>query len=265
MSPIPTDGSIAALTDTPEGSRFIEASWPTPTGVRAGVTTRLGGHSRPPMDGFNLATHVGDDADAVAANRRELVEMLALPETPRWLKQTHGTTVVGPDVPTNQPQGDAAYTDRPGEVLAVLTADCLPVTLASHDGSEIAVVHAGWRGLANGVIERTVGRFSVVGDELMAWLGPAIGPAHYVVGEKVHEAFMHDHPADASAFRAAIEPGKYHADLFALARARLRRLGITRVYGGESDTFAQADLFYSYRRDQGETGRMATLIWREQE
>jgi len=252
-------------TDTPEGSRFIEATWPTPGGVRAGVTTRLGGHSQPPFDGFNLATHVGDRAEAVAANRQELVEMLGLPEAPRWLNQTHGTTVVGPNVSTERPEGDAAFTDRPGEVLAVLTADCLSVTVASHDGSEVAVAHAGWRGLASGVIERVVDRFSVAGDELMAWLGPAIGPAHFLVGEDVREAFMREHPADASAFRTAAEPGKYHADLFALARARLRRQGITRVYGGERDTFGQADLFYSYRRDRGETGRMATLIWREQD
>ena len=252
-------------TDAPAGSRFIEATWPTPGGVRAGVTTRIGGHSRPPFDGFNLATHVGDEAQAVAANRAELAEMLALPESPRWLNQTHGTTVVGPQVPMDRPEGDAAYTNRPGEVLAVLTADCLSVTLASHDGSEVAVAHAGWRGLAAGVIERTVDRFSVAGDELMAWLGPAIGPAHFEVGEEVREAFMREYPADASAFRGAAEAGKYHADLFALARSRLRRQGITRVYGGDRDTYALSDLFYSYRRDQGETGRMATLIWREKD
>ncbi|MFO7808642.1 peptidoglycan editing factor PgeF [Guyparkeria sp.] len=257
MSPIPTD--------VPEGSRFIEATWPTPGGVRAGVTTRIGGHSRPPFDGFNLATHVGDDPEAVAANRAELAEMLVLPEPPRWLNQTHGTAVVGPEVPTDLPEGDAAFTDRPGEVLAVLTADCLSVTLASHDGSEVAVAHAGWRGLAAGVIEQTVDRFSVAGDELMAWLGPAIGPSHFEVGEEVREAFMREYPADASAFRGAGEAGRFHADLFALARSRLRRQGITRVYGGERDTYALPELFYSYRRDRGETGRMATLVWREKD
>jgi YfiH family protein len=199
----------------------------------------------------------------VAANRQALVDRLALPEPPRWLSQVHGTTVLGPDVPTDGPEADAAFTDRPGEVLAVLTADCLSITLARHDGREVAVAHAGWRGLAAGVVERTIERFSAAGDHLMAWLGPAIGPAHFVVGEEVREAFMREHPADASAFRVAAESGKYHADLFALARARLRRQGITRVYGGERDTFAQDDLFYSYRRDAGQTGRMATLIWRE--
>ncbi len=252
-------------TDAPEGSRFIEATWPTPAGVRAGVTTRIGGHSQPPFDGFNLATHVGDQTETVAANRAELAEMLALPEPPRWLNQTHGVTVVGPNVPTDRPEGDAAYTNRSGEVLAVLTADCLSVTLASHDGSEVAVAHAGWRGLAAGVIERTVQRFSVAGDELMAWLGPAIGPAHFEVGEEVREAFMREYPADASAFRGAAQTGRYHADLFALARSRLRRQGITRVFGGDRDTYALPELFYSYRRDQGETGRMATLIWREKD
>ncbi len=250
-------------TDAPRGARFIEATWPTPGGVRAGVTTRVGGHSRAPFDGFNLATHVGDDEQAVEANRRDLVDMLALPEPPRWLSQTHGTKVLGPDVPAGGPEGDAAYTDRPGEVLAVLTADCLSVTLASHDGREVAVAHAGWRGLAAGVIERTVDRFTVAGDEMMAWLGPAIGPAHFVVGEEVREAFTREHPADASAFRGAAEPDRYHADLFALARSRLRRQGITRVFGGERNTYALPELFYSYRRDQGETGRMATLVWRE--
>ncbi|MFO7582330.1 peptidoglycan editing factor PgeF [Guyparkeria sp.] len=246
-------------TDNP---RFIEATWPTPQGVHAGVSTRVGGASPEPFDGFNMAQHVGDDPAAVEANRRELQSLIDLPESPRWLEQTHGTTVVGPEVPIGA-EADAAFTDRPGTVLAVLTADCLSVTLASHDGREIAVAHAGWRGLAGGILERTVDRFSVAGDELMAWLGPAIGPAHYVVGEEVREAFMRDYPADASAFRGASAQGKYHADLFALARARLRRQGISRVYGGERCTFTQSDLFYSYRRDEGRTGRMATVIWRD--
>ncbi|MGM0516705.1 MAG: peptidoglycan editing factor PgeF [Pseudomonadota bacterium] len=246
-------------TDNP---RFIDATWPAPERVHAGVTTRVGGASSGPFAGFNLARHVDDDPEAVEANRRELVDLLGLPEAPRWLTQTHGNTVMGPDVAVDG-EADAAYTDRPGEVLAVLTADCLSVTLASHDGTEVAVAHAGWRGLAAGIIERTVERFHVAGDELMAWLGPAIGPAHYVVGEEVREAFMRDFPADASAFRGAATSGKYHADLFALARARLRRQGITRVYGGERCTFSQDELFYSYRRDEGRTGRMATLIWRD--
>ncbi len=246
-------------TDKP---RFIKATWPAPAGVHAGVTTRVGGASAEPFDGFNLASHVGDDPDAVEANRKELQSLLDLPEAPRWLEQVHGTTVIGPEVPTGA-EADAAFTDRPRTVLAVLTADCLSVTLASHDGREIAVAHAGWRGLAAGIIERTIERFSVAGDEMMAWLGPAIGPAHYVVGEEVREAFMRDHPADASAFRGASTAGKYHADLFALARARLRRQGVTRVYGGERSTYPQSDLFYSYRRDEGRTGRMATLIWRD--
>lgn len=250
-------------TDRSDGVRFIEATWPAPAGVRAGVTTRVGGYSEPPFDAFNLATHVGDERERVEANRRDLETLLALPEPPRWLHQTHGTQVIGPDVPTDAPHADAAYTDRADEVLAVLTADCLSVTLTSHDGREVAVAHAGWRGLADGVIERAVERFSVAGDEMMAWLGPAIGPKHFVVGGEVREAFMHEYPPDASAFRGAAEPGKFHADLFALARSRLRRQGISRVYGGERDTFGQSDLFYSYRRDQGKTGRMATLIWRE--
>lgn len=177
-----------------DGVRFIEATWPSPAGVRAGVTTRVGGYSQPPFDAFNLATHVGDEAEHVEANRRDLETLLALPESPRWLHQTHGTQVIGPDVPTDDPHADAAYTDRADEVLAVLTADCLSVTLTSHDGREVAVAHAGWRGLANGVIERAVGRFSVAGDEMMAWLGPAIGPRHFVVGEEVREAFMREYP-----------------------------------------------------------------------
>jgi len=242
--------------------RFIDATWPAPKGVHAGVTTRVGGASSGPFAAFNLARHVGDESTAVEANREALTSLLDLPESPRWLTQTHGTTVLGPGVATDG-EADAAYTDRPGEVLAVLTADCLSVTLASHDGSEVAVAHAGWRGLAAGVLERTVARFQVAGDELMAWLGPAIGPADFVVGEEVREAFMRDFPADASAFRGAAAPGKYHADLFALARARLRRQGITRVYGGERGTYSQPELFYSYRRDEGRTGRMATLIWRD--
>jgi len=245
---------------------FIEATWPAPEGVHAGVSTRVGGESRAPYVELNLSFDVGDHPDAVERNRVILANWLNLPASPIWPAQEHGTRVARIDGrATEKPLvADGLFTDQPNTVLAVLTADCLSVCLVSHDGQELAVVHAGWRGLAAGVIEAALAEFSVPADQIIAWLGPAIGPEHFVVGADVRQAFMQEYPSDAVAFsRHEQQPGKYHADLFMLARARLNRQGLTRVYGGERCTAAQPELFYSYRRDQGKTGRMATLIWRE--
>ena len=237
----------------------IVPRWPAPARVRAVSTTRHGGVSRPPHDTFNLADHVGDDPGSVAANRVFLARSLALPAIPAWLQQVHGTQVVDAAGVTSPVAADAAYTLEPGVVCAVLTADCLPVLLCDRRGQVVAAAHAGWRGLVAGVIERTVAALPVSGGELMAWLGPAIGAAAYVVGEDVRAAFIAHDPAAAMAFRPAAHGG-WHADLYRLARQRLQGQGVSAVHGGEFCTHQDGVRFYSYRRD-GITGRMASLIW----
>jgi len=242
---------------------LVIPDWPAPPNIRAVVTTRnLPGASKPPFDRFNLGVRCGDDAAAVVANRASLVEMLELPETPRWLRQVHGIAVHDADalVADVDPEADASVTHRAGRVLAILTADCMPVFLCADDGTAVGIAHAGWRGLAAGVIEATIARLGVAPASLVACLGPAIGARSYEVGDDVRAAFVE---ADADA-AAAFEPtraGHWRCDLYALARARLARAGVTRVAGGGFDTFADAR-FYSYRRDR-ETGRFASLVWIE--
>lgn len=243
---------------------WLVADWPAPANVRALTTTRTSmGTSRPPFDRFNLADHVGDDPAAVAANRAQLVEKLHLPAEPVWLEQIHGAVVARLPTPVTRPQADAAMTSTPGVVCAVLTADCLPVLFCDRAGTRVAAAHAGWRGLAGGVLEATVNALDVPPQEILAWLGPAIGPRAFEVGEEVRAAFIADDPAASSAF-APTTPGHWHADLYVLARKRLARLGIEAVSGGGHCTFEDAQRFYSYRRD-GRTGRMASLIWLQAE
>jgi hypothetical protein len=228
---------------------------------------RAGGFSSGPWRGFNLGDHVGDDPGCVARNRALLRRVLALPSAPQWLQQVHGTTVVDARDDGIPRQGDAAWTDHPGVVCAVLTADCLPVVLARQDGSAVAVAHCGWRGLAEGVLRTTVQRFGVHPAPLRAWLGPAIGPGAFEVGAEVREAFLDantlfgERAAIERAFSARVDGGsKFLADLYALARETLRALGVSEVSGGDCCTVAEAERFFSYRRD-GTTGRMATLAW----
>lgn len=248
-------------------AEIIEADWTPPPGVHACVTTRSGGVSHPPFDSLNLATHVGDDSLAVAENRARLSALLDLPSEPLWLNQVHGVTVADERSATSCPgecaTADAAYTDQPGVVLAVLTADCLSVTFSSMDGRELAVAHAGWRGLAAGVLESTLSRFEASPESIQAWIGPSIGPQHFEVGAEVRSAFMASLPDAESAFVPTGLPGKYMADLPALARQRLVRAGLKQIGGGDLCTVSLPDRFYSYRRDSGRTGRMATLIWRD--
>lgn len=247
-------------------AEIIDADWMPPPGVHACVTTRCGGVSHPPFDHLNLATHVGDDPEAVAENRARLRASLALPSEPLWLNQVHGVTVTDERSATSCSgecaTADAAYTDQPGVVLAVLTADCLSVVFASADGRELAAAHAGWRGLAAGVLESTLARFKAPHESIQAWMGPSIGPEQFEVGEEVRSAFMAVLPEAQTAFAPTGEAGKYLADLPALARQRLMRAGVKRISGGDLCTVRSPDLFYSYRRDGGRTGRMATLIWR---
>jgi YfiH family protein len=242
------------------GAAWFAPEWPAPPRVRALITTRLGGVSRAPFDSFNLGAFCGDDPDAVRQNRTRLRSVL--PGEPRWLRQVHGTDLVDaaevdPHAADGLPAADGSYTRVPGVVCAVLAADCLPVLLSSPDGSMVAAVHAGWRGLSAGVIEAAVGRFS--GPAPIACLGPAISAGAYEVGEEVRAAFAAVWPADEAAFTPR-GGGKYACDLYRLARARLTRAGVAAIAGDDLCVHADARRFYSHRRD-GRTGRCAALIW----
>lgn len=236
---------------------YLVPDWPAPANVRALATTRRGGHGAGPYASFNLATHVGDSAAIVAANRRLLDERL--PCAPRWLTQVHGTRCVDAEAAVDGVEADASVTRSAKCACVVLTADCLPLLLCDAAGSVVAAAHAGWRGLAAGVIESTVAAMRVPGSQLLAWLGPAIGPAAFEVGEEVRAQFVAGDAGTAAAF-VAQGGGKWRCDLYALARLRLARQGVTRISGGDRCTFSERERFFSYRRD-GVTGRMATLVW----
>jgi polyphenol oxidase len=244
----------------------LRADWPAPARVRAFTTLRRGlavGESLPPFDAFNLGARCGDDPAAVAHNRAALGWVGELPAPPHWLRQVHGTGVARIAHPepasAEEPVADAAVTDVAGVVLAILTADCLPVLFCAADGGEVGAAHAGWRGLAAGVLEHTVAAMHTPAAGLLAWLGPAAGPAAYEVGEEVRAAFV-DIDAGAAAAFAPTRPGHFLCDLYALARRRLGALGVARVSGGQHCTIRDAARFYSHRRD-GRSGRMASLIW----
>lgn len=240
---------------------WTEADWPTPPGVRAVQTLRAGGVSLPPYDSLNLGDHCGDTTSAVTENRRRLREQLCLPSEPAWLQQVHGTGVAKLPTAGPQTQADASWTSDAGVVCAVLTADCLPVLLASRDGAVVAAVHAGWRGLAAGVLEAALAALPADPARLQAWLGAAIGPQAFEVGDEVRAAFVDSAPECAAAFRSS-RPHHWYADLYALARLRLQRYGVNQIYGGGGCTYTEPQRYYSYRRDQ-RCGRMAALIWRE--
>jgi YfiH family protein len=237
----------------------IVPDWPAPHRVKALQTTRSGGVSAAPYDSLNLGGHVGDSPLCVAHNRQLLSALL--PSEPVWLKQVHGVEVVNADAASCLPQGDACIATHHGAVCVVMTADCLPVLLCNDSGSVVGAAHAGWRGLCEGVIERTVQAMNVPPQTLMAWLGPAIGPAAFEVGAEVREAFLAKQPQAAEAFTPVPGAGnKYLADIYLLARQRMQALGILRIHGGGLCTHAERERFFSYRRD-GATGRMATFIW----
>lgn len=240
---------------------YIKAEWPAPANVRAVSTLRSGGVSVAPYDSLNLGHHVGDAAEAVAENRRRVRETLALPNEPVWLNQVHGVDVVSAQGAPGIPCADASVVDAVGTVAAVLTADCLPVVLCDRRGTRAAVAHAGWRGLLAGILERTVSSMHTERGELLAWLGPAIGPGAFEVGTEVRDAFVSADARAADAFTQNTR-GRWQANLYALARQRLAAAGVTAVYGGAFCTYSDERRFFSYRRD-GETGRMATLAWLE--
>ncbi|CAM5327352.1 peptidoglycan editing factor PgeF [Thauera mechernichensis] len=232
--------------------------WALPKGVGALLTTCEGGVSAGDFASFNLGAHVGDDPAAVASNRARL--RAHLPSEPAWLDQVHGCTVVNAESVTGHVRADAAVSRTPGRVCAVMTADCLPVLLCDDDATVVAAVHAGWRGLAAGIVEATVAHMAVAPSSLRAWLGPAIGPGAFEVGDDVRCALADSDEEAAQAFVAGAAPGKWMADLFMLARLRLRRLGVERVDGGGACTYSSPRQFYSYRRD-ARTGRFASLVW----
>ena len=258
-----------SATPDSEHVQILKPEWPAPPGVRAAFALRSGGVSAPPFDSLNLGAHVGDEAAAVAGNRRRVRTQLRLPEEPAWMEQVHGIDVLDLDLLAQGAAGngvitaDAALTRRTGRICTVQVADCLPVLLAARDGSAVAAAHAGWRGLAAGVLEATVQALAVEPGQLIGWLGPGIGAAHFEVGEDVRRAFVtHDAAAAAAAFTSN-QRGRWQCNLAALARARLAALGVAAVFGGEWCTYADAARFFSYRRD-GRCGRMAALIWREE-
>ncbi len=246
---------------------WLEPVWPAPVGVRVISSLRAGGTSSAPYESLNLGDHVGDVSAAVAENRRRLAEAAGLPTEPAWLRQVHGTAVADLDAadvgmsgtPGSADTADAVFTRRRGRICAILAADCLPVVLAADSGDLVGAAHAGWRGLAAGVIEAAVRALGVPPERLLAWLGPAISSAHFEVGAEVRELLLAGDPGAAAAF-AANERGRFMADLYALARRRLAAAGVNRVYGGGECTFADGERYFSHRRD-GVTGRQATLIW----
>jgi len=242
----------------PEPPRdWIVPDWPAPANVRALITTRSGGVSTGPFANMNLGQRVGDDTESVRTNRALLRELL--PAEPKWLQQVHGTLVVDADRLRHPVDADAAVARTPGSVCTVMVADCLPVLLTDRAGSVVASAHAGWRGLAAGVLENTVQAMGTAPGELLAYLGPAIGPSAFEVGADVREAFLAGSAGAASAF-VVHKPGKWLADLFALARQRLVAAGVNRIHGGRLCTFSDSRRFFSHRRDKV-TGRMAALIW----
>lgn len=235
---------------------LIHANWPAPKNITAFTTTRLNGHSLGPYASLNLAHHVSDNPIAVEKNRSLLLSQYGVPSAPRWLTQTHSTTVVCADDVFSPIEADASYTQTPRLVCAILTADCLPILLCNKHGTQVAAVHAGWRGLAHGILKKTVSTFKNPND-VMSWLGPAISRKQYEIGEETFKQLATS--TNKHCFEAT-QKNKYFCDLYAIARHQLKELGIHDIYGGEHCTFQENDLFFSYRKN-ATTGRIASLIW----
>lgn len=246
---------------------FIQPEWFVTPSVKAVTTTRVGTLSQPPFEGFNVATHVGDSADQVAANRQYLISALSLPATPCWLDQIHSdhiikcSTTVSHVVP---PQADASWTDQPNTVLAVMTADCLPLLVSDFSGSVVAAIHAGWRGLLNKIIAKTLAQLPVSGHQLRVWVGPAISQPYFEVGEELYQQFGEaDERYRAFFAQQTNTPHKWWLNLPGLAEFQLKQCGVEAVFLSNLCSYAQPEWFYSYRRE-GQTGRMASLIWIDQ-
>lgn len=246
--------------------KFIVPEWPAPSNINAFSTTRLGGVSHAPYNGFNLAIHVEDELEAVTQNRALLQSALKLPSSPFWLDQRHTTklieltedTTLSTPVP---PIADASWTTQKEAVSLVMTADCLPLLVTNKTGSLVSAIHAGWKGLADGIVEKSINRLPEMPENLLVWIGPAIGANAFQVGQDVFDAFVDEQPHLEAFFLPDIQqPSKYRANLPGLVKTILNQLGVQSVYGGELCTYEMDELFYSYRRE-GKTGRMASLIW----
>ena len=246
-------------------AHYLKPDWPAPDNVKAFCSTRLGGISQEPFNSFNLALSVGDNNDTVMSNRQQLITDLALPTTPLWLSQVHGIDAVKIDASTklNHPEpikADASITHSVNQVCAIMTADCLPILITNQQGTEVAAIHAGWRGLLNGVIDSTINQLNSAPETLFAWLGPAIGPDHFEVNNDIRTSYIERHAEFAEAFQL-LPQDRWFANIYDLATINLKHLGVTQVFGGDFCTYCQADYFYSYRRDANITGRMVSLIW----
>lgn len=240
-------------------TKIIVPEWPLPKGVAACSSTRVGGVSQGAWDSLNLGAHCGDNLEHVEENRKRMFAAGKLPSKPVWLEQVHGKDVLHlTGAPYASKRADASYSNTPGTVCAVMTADCLPVLFCNRTGTEVAAAHAGWRGLCDGVLEETVACFNDSAENILAWFGPAIGPQAFEVGPEVREAFMAKDAKAVDAFRPVGD--KYFANIYLLARQRLANIGVTAVFGGDRCTFSEKDDFFSYRRDRT-TGRMASFIW----
>ena len=246
--------------------QYLSPNWSTPPNIRAYITTRNGGFSQKPYTNFNLGDHVGDNPKTVQKNRTKLKSDLKLINEPIWLKQTHSTKVICLDnqITKSQPEeADASYTTQPNVICAVLTADCLPLLLAAKDGSVVAAIHAGWQGLAAGIIENTLLKLKTITklEDLLVWLGPAIGPKAFLVKDDVRQQFLQKDPKTELAIHKHDE-NTWLVDMYAIAKQRLHAYNVTKIYGSDFCTYTDQELFFSYRRDQQITGRMASLIYK---
>ncbi len=238
----------------------IRPDWPAPSQIKAYTTLREGGVSLAPYHNFNLGMHTGDNPIDVSTNRRRLKTVLGIPSEPIWLNQTHSAIVLPALLTHLNQEADATYTDELNRVCIVLTADCLPILLCHHSGSHVAAIHAGWRGLVKGIISETLTALKLPPEECIAWLGPAIGPEAFEVGNIVRQLFIQCEPETATAFIPSPN-GKWLGNLYTLARCFLQKQGVTHIYGGTYCTYSEKSRFFSYRRDGEKTGRMASLIW----
>ena len=240
-------------------NNWIVPDWPAPKNIIAISTTRNGGYSLSPYEQLNLGLHVGDDVDLVLKNRQLITDSAQLPEAPRWLEQTHSTDVLTSQNWQTDSVADAMVSQYSHHVCTIMTADCLPILLCDQQGTMVAAIHAGWRGLQAGIIEKTIAHFSCPPSEIMAWFGPAIGPSQFEVGEDVYQQFVGCDPQASSAFQSTDEQ-HYLANIYHLAKQRLNSNGISAIYGGQFCAVSASQQFFSYRRE-GVTGRMATMIW----
>ena len=245
-----------------DNMNMIIPDWDIPKHIKALSTTRNGGVSRAPFNSFNVAHHVGDDTESVKANRDILRGEWLLPNEPYWLNQTHSTRVIHVNDKAEDRNADASWTEQGNQVCTVMTADCLPLLMYQSNPESVAATHAGWRGLLDGIIENTIEALPGNTETIKVWLGPAIGPKAFEVGPEVKQAFAEHNPSSEQCFKPSHNAGKYLTDLYQLAILRLNSVGVTDISGGNYCTFAEDEIFYSYRRD-GETGRMASLIWME--